>query len=345
MYDSGMLYPDQFTDRLVEQVKRREVVNYVLPVSSCSLGLILLLSTVQAGSKVVMPGFTFSATLQALEWNNLVPVIVDVDDNGQMPPALVEDCLQEHPDVACILPVHMWGNACYVKEYEELRKKTGIPVFFDGAHAFGTSVEDLPVGRFGAATVFSIAATKPVSAGEGGLIVTDDSDLYEFVRHSAFHGLYNSLDTMNKGMNAKIQEFNSILGYHAINMFERTKAIRRARMDEYRRKLQRLPLLPLRIWKPQEEVDPSYKDCVVFTESNELRDALEQFLNQHGVGTKKYFDPAIPDMGSFDGVVHSCDNARKLAATCLTLPLYPALTDSEMEYIITMVRRFFYERS
>ena len=109
-------------------------------------------------------------------------------------------------------------------------------------------------------------------------------------------------------------------------------------MEEYR---QELDTLPLRIWETQEGVDPSYKDCVVFTEDTETREKLEQFLNQNGIGTKRYFDPAIPDMGSFKGVVHSCDNARDLAATCLTLPLYPALTDVEMGYIVATVRRFY----
>ena len=339
MYTSGMLYPGPFTERLVDQVQRYQGVRGVLPVSSCSIGLILLLSTLPAGSKVVMPAFTFSATLQALEWNNLVPVVVDVDADGQMRPDLVEHCLGEHSEISAILAVHMWGNACYVKEYEALREKMGdISLFFDGAHVFGTSVGGVPIGQYGDATVFSIAATKPISAGEGGLIVTQDPALYKFVRHSAFHGLYTSLDTQNKGINGKIQEFNSILAYHAIDMFEKTRAARFARMEEYR---QGLADLPLRIWQTQEGVDPSYKDCVVFTENIETREDLEQHLNGNGIGTKRYFDPAIPDMGSFNGIIHTCSKARDLAATCLTLPLYPALTGAEMDYILSTVRRFY----
>ncbi len=339
MYASGMLYPGPFTDRLVGQVRRYQGLDHVLPVSSCSIGLILLLSTLREGSKVIMPAFTFNATLQALEWNNLIPVVVDVDDNGQMRPDLVEDCLSTFPETSAILPVHLWGNACYVKEYEALRDKVGdISLFFDGAHVFGTSVEGAQVGTYGDATVFSVAATKPVSAGEGGLIVTQDPGLYEFVRHSAFHGLYNSLDTQNKGINGKIQEFNSILAYHAIDIFDKTKTIRRVRMEEYRRELNSLPV---RAWKTQEGVDPSYKDCVIFAENTETRGKLEQFLNQNGIGTKRYFDPAIPDMGSFNGIIHSCDNAQNLSATCLTLPLYPALTDAEMDYILSAVWNFY----
>ncbi len=343
MYVSGMLYPGPYTDRLVVQVQEYQNVEHVLPVSSCSIGLILLLNTLPEGSKVIMPAFTFNATLQALEWNNLLPVAVDVDDDGQMRPDLVEDCLNTFPDTSAILAVHMWGNACYVKEYEELQKKwDNLSLFFDGAHVFGTSVDGAPVGQYGDATVFSIAATKPISAGEGGLIVTQDSNLYENVRHGAFHGCWNSLDTLTqiKGINGKIQEFNSILAYHAIDMFENTKAARRTRMEEYRRELE---TLPLRVWQTQKGVAPSYKDCVIFMEDTEIRGKLELFLNQNGIGTKRYFDPAIPDMGSFNGIDFSSDNARDLAATCLALPLYPALTDEQMEYILSTIRRFYSE--
>ena len=342
MYTSGMLYPGPFTDRLIAQVEKYQGVDHVLPVCSCSIGLILLLSSLSEGSTVIMPAFTFNATLQALEWNNLIPVVVDVDDDGQMRPDLVEDCLNMFPETAAILAVHMWGNACYVKEYEELQTKwDNLALFFDGAHVFGTSIDGVPIGQYGDATVFSVAATKPVSAGEGGLIVTQDPSLYEFVQHSAFHGLHNSLNTQNKGINGKIQEFNSILAYHAIDVFEKTKTIRRARMKEYRRELE---TLPLRVWQTQKGADPSYKDCVIFLEDTEIRGKLELFLNDNGIGTKRYFDPAVPDLGSFNGVVHSCDNARDLAATCLALPLYPALTDEQMEYILSTIRRFYSEK-
>ena len=339
MYTSGMLYPGPFTDRLVEQVQQYQGVDGVLPVSSCSIGLILLLSSLPPCSQVILPAFTFNATLQALEWNNLFPLAVDVDDDGQMRPDMVEDCLKIFPDTAAILPVHMWGNACYVKEYEELQKtRDNLKLFFDGAHVFGTSVDGRPIGQYGDATVFSVAATKPVSAGEGGLIVTQDPNLFEFVQHSASHGLHNSLDTQNKGINGKIQEFNSILAYYAIGIFEKTKAARRDRMEEYRQGLENLPL---RIWQAQQGVDPSYKDCVIFTEDTEIRGKLETFLNQNGIGTKRYFDPAIPAMGSFTGVDFSSVNARHLAATCLSLPLYPDLTDEEMEYILSTIRGFY----
>ncbi len=333
MYESGMLYPSIYTDRLVEQVQQYLGVNHILPVSSCSLALIITLAIVPKGSYVVIPSFTFNATLQALEWNGLHPVTVDVADNGMMDLNALENCLDNTPGIRAVLSVHMWGNLCNVREFERVCHERNVPVFFDGAHIFGS----FDNGSFfpGQATCLSIAATKPVSAGEGGLIATNNPLLFNRYRDISSHGLFNSLDTKERGINGKIQEFNSILAYHAIDQFDKTKSRRRELMEYYRANLTDLPL---RIWETREGVDPSYKDCVVFTDR---RDDLDEFLQSKGIGTKRYFDPSIPDMGSFDGICHSADNSRKLSATCLSLPLYPSLTNDEVAYVVSAVREFY----
>lgn len=338
MYESGMLYPGPYTDRLVQAIEEFCDVQRCLPVSTCSLGLMLMLSRCPKGSKVIMPSFTFNATLQALEWNNLVPVAVDVDDNGQLSVDLVRECLTQDPsNVSAILGVHMWGNLLDTYLFNKLAKEFGIQMFYDGAHVLG-SFDDEAVAP-GTATCFSIAATKPVSAGEGGLIVTNDEQVYLDLRDRAAHGLYNSLDTRVKGVNGKIQEFNSILAYHALQMFDATRARRAQLIGFYRDSFEDLPL---RVWETRQTVNPvSYKDCVVFAQSREERDRLDAFVQSRGIGTKRYFEPAIPDMGSFEGIVHSADNARRLSSICLTLPLYPALTDQEVEYIVRTVREFY----
>jgi dTDP-4-amino-4,6-dideoxygalactose transaminase len=337
MYESGMLYPGPYTDRLIQAIKEFCDVNFCLPVSSCSLGLLFMLSSCPKGSKVIMPSFTFNATLQALEWNDLVPVVVDVDDNGQMDYVSASDAISRHPNVSAILGVHMWGNLLNTFEFNKLAADSGVKMFYDGAHVLG-SFDDESVSP-GTATCFSIAATKPVSAGEGGLIVTNDEEFYLFLQDVSTHGLYGSLDTKVKGMNGKIQEFNSILAYHALQRFDETRA-RRAQIIAFYR--DSFDDLPLRVWETREGVGPvSYKDCVVFARTKLERNQLDAFVQSRGIGTKRYFEPAIPDMGSFNGIVHSAENARVLAATCLTLPLYPALTDEEVEYIVRTVREFY----
>ncbi len=350
MYSSGMLYPDFYTERLVDAVKSYCDVKFVQPVSSCSMGLILLLNTLSKGSKVLIPAFTFNATLQAVEWNDLTPVVIDVTDDGQMDKELAESYFDEmgapsyDPDfnhnVGAIMPVHMWGNLCDTSYYRDLHHMFDVPVFYDGAHVLGSFgseqiVRDKRRVVPGQATVFSIAATKPISAGEGGLVVTNDVDYYSQVRDAAFHGYYGSLDTRVRGTNGKIQEFNSILAYHSLGRADSVKTRRRELMEFYR---SGFIDLPLRIWEPREPVSPMYKDCVLFTDQ---RDALSGHMQQRGIGTKQYFTPAVPDMGSFKGEVHSADNARKLAATCLTIPLYPSLTDNDAEYIVKVVKDFY----
>ena len=346
MFDSGMLYPGKYTDRLVESMKTYLQVEHIMPVNSCSSGLMILVALLYrlgrklspSQGKIIIPGFTFNATLQAVQWGGYTPVCIDVDDNGQLRPDLVREYLRQHQDVAAVMPVHMWGNACYPEEYDQLHQEFGIPVFFDGAHVLGTNYKGVSLANFGSAVVFSIAATKPLSAGEGGLICTNDRQIFEDSRHVTFHGLFNSLDTRLPGLNAKTQEFNSIVAFHALKKFDKTRATRAAILDFYR---EALAGLPLRVWKAREGVDASYKDCVIFAESRVVRDALELHLNVQGVGTKRYFDPAVPDMGYFNGIDAGCENSRKLSDQCLTIPLYPALTRGELDYVVSTIRDFY----
>lgn len=339
MFETGMLYPGKYTDRLVERVKQYCGVNYVMPVNSCSTGLIILLGILKHRGEVLIPGFTFNATLQAVQWAGHTPVCIDVDDNGQMRPDLVEEYLRtKGNNVVAVMPVHMWGNACYPEEYDRIAQDYHVPVMFDGAHVFGTTFNGVSLANFGTAVCFSIAATKPLSAGEGGLICTNQQHVFEYARHATFHGLFNSLDTFIVGLNGKIQEFNSILAYHAMGKFAATRERRAFLLELYRKQLADLPV---RVWETREGVDASYKDCVIFVESRPVRDALEAYLNNAEVGTKRYFDPAVPDMGYFGGIDTGCDNSRRLANTCLTLPLYPALTESELSYVVDRIRAYF----
>lgn len=338
MYESGMLYPGKYTQRLEQKVAAFTGVSNVQAVSSCSMGLVLVMNLLPPRSEVIIPSFTFKSTLQALEWCGHTPVVVDVDDNGQMYPELAADALEEYPDAAAVLPVHMWGNACYPVEFEELCLEEGPFLFFDGAHALGTTYKGKHLAHFGNGTVYSIAVTKPVSAGEGGLVVTRDLWVYEQVRDGAAHGLAGSLDTRMRGMNGKIQEFNSILAFHALETITDTRQRRAEIMNQYRKGLEGLPI---RMWKEQEGVEACHKDCVIFTETRLERNRLEAYLGQQGIGTKRYFDPAVPDMGSFRGVIHSAENGRKLADTCLAIPLYPTLKYEEVEFVISTIRNYF----
>jgi dTDP-4-amino-4,6-dideoxygalactose transaminase len=339
MYQSEMLYPSTFTGRLEERIKDMCGVSYTHAVSSCSLALVLLMNLMPRGSKVIIPSFTFSATLEALEWAGQIPLVVDVDRNGQLDYNLVAQALREHTDVSAILPVHMWGNACHPEVFENIAAEFGVRLFFDAAHNLGTIYKGRHIGTYGHATAHSIAATKPISAGEGGLVLTNYQWVDVGVRDGAAHGLVGKLDTRIRGINGKIQEFNSILALHALDRFDETKNRRREIIEQYRLAFKASP--DVRVWQNVDEVDPMYKDCVIFVEDMSTRAALEKHLNTNGIGTKRYFDPAVADMGSFKGIVHSTKVGRELSQRCLTIPLYPALTNEDVQHIIGTIRSFF----
>lgn len=340
-YNNGWLgVPGKFTDRFEAAIKEYIGVRHVITVNNCSNALIAMLAHIPDGSKVIIPAYTFRATLQALEWNRLIPVVVDVDLVGNLSTSKVELAFLEEygNDIKAILAVHIFGNPCYPRELEEIAAVNNVELFFDGAHAFGAMVNDVRIGNFGRAEAFSIAVTKPLAAGEGGIITTNDDSIAERVTNVIWHGLYGSLDTRYSGLNGHIQEINSIIGYYGLKNLDINLKRRRYLAQVYCESFT-AGLNGLIECVDTEEIDGSaVKDFVIHTNK---RNELIEYLNNNGIETKKYFYPAIPDMGTFNGIIHSAAVARRLANECVALPLYCSLTDKEQNYIINKIKGFF----
>jgi len=126
--------------------------------------------------EVIVPSFTFVATVHALRWLGITPVFCDIDPRTHnIDPAKVEALITSR--TTGILGVHVWGRPCDVESLEMIARRRRIVLLFDAAHAFACSRRGRMVGSFGDAEVFSFHATKFVNAFEGGAVVTNESDL------------------------------------------------------------------------------------------------------------------------------------------------------------------------
>ncbi|MHA2065181.1 MAG: DegT/DnrJ/EryC1/StrS family aminotransferase, partial [Candidatus Thorarchaeota archaeon] len=223
-YESGMLAPSVFTDRFKKAVEEHLGVKHAVMFSNCSDAMMCLVGYIgrlTQKKRVIIPNFTFASTWQAVDWNGMTAVLVDTDDRGLMDPQSVESALLRSGPVACILAVHMFGEPAYVEELQELALQYGTTVIYDSAHGLGSLYKDKPLGGWGMAEVFSIGTTKPLSAGEGGILTTNDDQLAEAMHRAAMHGhKYGELDVEVRSLNGRIQEINSIMGYHALQKLE-----------------------------------------------------------------------------------------------------------------------------
>ena len=169
-----------------------------MAVSSCTAGLHLALAAlgIGPGDEVILPTFTFCSTANVVVHLGARPVLVDVGGDGNLTLAKVEEAVT--PQTRAIIPVHYGGQACDLAPLYSFAESQNIPLVEDAAHAAGSSYQDQKVGSdtlaadYPALTrvvVFSFYATKNLTTGEGGMVVTSDAALADKVRLLSLHGM------------------------------------------------------------------------------------------------------------------------------------------------------------
>ena len=171
--------------KLEQEMARRSQVRYALAVNSGTTALLAALVGlgVGAGDEVIVPGFTFVASISSIVYAGAVPVLAEVDRTLNLDPEDVRSKIT--PRTKAIMAVHMMGNLARLDELKAIADEHDLFLIEDCAQAFGASYKGRPVGSIGDVGTFSFNVYKTVTAGDGGMIVTDDDDLYR--RCFAFH--------------------------------------------------------------------------------------------------------------------------------------------------------------
>lgn len=352
-YERGMLAPSRYTYRLENKLQEYLNVKHVVAFSNCSDAMMCLvgyLGDLTGKKKVIIPGFTFAATWQAVDWNGMEAVVADTDESGLIDVDHVKRLLTKHgQDVAAILAVHMFGHPPDIEFLQELALKYKTYLIFDAAHGMGTLYNGQRLGNSGLAEVFSIGTTKTLAAGEGGILTTNDSQLAEAMRMAAMHGhKQGELDVEVKSLNGRIQEINSIIAYHGLEELDDSINQRIKSAMYYNKHLKNVPRL--RLWSRDIDVRPSYKDYTIFLDSPQVptkelcsfRDRVVEKLAIRQVPTKRYYYPAVPDLFCFKGVECGFDTypvCRRLSAGCISLPFFTGITEEQQNYVIETLKK------
>jgi dTDP-4-amino-4,6-dideoxygalactose transaminase len=334
------------------QAFEREASAYLgceaVAVSSGTLGLIFALQALglQRGQKVAIPSFTFMATGQAVLYAGGVPVFVEIGDDLTIDVDDLCSVLARHPDIACILAVHMYGLPCDTERVEATatathsRQGDRIPVLYDAAHAFGARRDGKPVGGFGAAEVFSLSATKVLVAVEGGMVSSADSTLIQTIRSARNYGIGRPYDATRAGVNGKMSEFHAAIGLYNLRRLDTLMATRRALADYY---LQRLATDTAFRTPPQSpSVVHTFKDFTVLMPHGHEGDRgrVAGYLESEGIETRAYFSPPVHRQEYFarfsDRPLPRTDAA---SASVLTLPFATSMTEAEVDYVVARLAR------
>ena len=354
---SGWLTTGTKTHELEAAVAAYVGMPHAVAVSSCTaaLHLALIAAGVGPGDEVVTSPYTFVATGEAILYLGAKPVFVDVEHGTKnLNPELLAPAVTLR--TRAIVPVSIAGHPCRSAEILAVAKRHAIPVIEDAAHSLTARIGDVPVGRQADVTCFSFYATKGVTAGEGGMVVTARAEWADRVRRLSLHGLsseawsrYESggwweYDVTELGYKYNLTDIQGALALAQMARAESMRARREAIAARYSAAFE--PVRELRVPKVatgMRHAGHLYQIEVVEDVLEGIRDrnALAKALREDGIGTSVHFKPLhlFPwyqrTLGLRPGQFPSAENCY---ARTLSLPIWPDMTDADVDRVAERVR-------
>lgn len=340
---TGMLTKGRYLRAFEEQMAEHLGVRHAVGVSSCTLGLLLTYHGLGLAGEVLVPSFTFMATVHPLRWLGLEPIFVEIDPRTwNMDPAAAEAAIGER--TTAIVAVHNFGNPAPVAELEAIAAKHALKLVFDAAHGAGARYRARPVGGFGDAEVLSLSPTKLLVAGEGGIVATNDDGLAEHIRLGREYGNPGDYGSDFPGLNARLPEFNALLGLRSLQMLDENAERRNQVAVAFRERLGRLPGLTFQQVDPRDRC--SYKDFSLLVDEERFglsRDELAAALRAESIDTRKYHHPPVHTHRSYRGQYARWRDALPVtddvARRSLSLPIWSHMDASTVAGICLGVER------
>jgi dTDP-4-amino-4,6-dideoxygalactose transaminase len=299
---------------------------------TAALSIMMQAAGIQPGDEVIVPAHTFVASALAVIHAGARPVCVDVTrDTGLIDPDAVQDAVG--PRTTAILAVHLYGQACAVGALREIAQSNGLVLLEDAAQAHGATYLDERVGSLGTAAAFSFYPSKNLGAlGDAGAICTDDDELAATARKLRDLGRDADSAHVVAGYNERLDGVQAaFLGVKLAHVDEWT-AQRRAAAAHYDETLaDRVEVLEQR-----PETPCTYHLYPIRVHE---REQLAAHLAQHGIASGVHYPVAVPDQPALaeHPAPAPAPVARDWAARELSIPLFPGITEAELEQVTSAV--------
>ena len=336
--------------KLEEGLAKYLNVKYCLAFNSgtSALHAVLLAYGIGPGDEVIVPSFTFIATANAALFVGAKPVFADIEEKTfGLDTADVEKKITSR--TKAIMPIHYGGSPCMIDELKLLADKHKLPLIEDAAEALGAEVKGIKVGSIGDTAILSFCQNKLITTGEGGAVVTNSTDTYEKLKLIRSHGrLENAnyfdttayMDYISLGYNFRLSNINAALGLAQLDKLPKLIEMRRenARLfDSVLSSINKIitPFSPTGFL----HVYQMYTIRV----PRELRDGLMQHLTKAGIMSKVFFYPVHKTHFYKNQLKYDCalPVTERLSAEVLTLPMYPSLSEAEINLITSEIVDYF----
>jgi dTDP-4-amino-4,6-dideoxygalactose transaminase len=312
---------------------------HAVAVSSCTSGLILAFAALEfpEGAEVVVPSFTFAATVEAVAWNRLVPVYVDcLPGTMTIDPDEVVKAIGKKTAAVC--PVNIFGLPPDLDSLNYVSAKYGIPLVFDSAQGLGATFREKQTGGFGVCEVFSLSPTKVITAIEGGLVTTNDQRLAEKIRCMRDYGKGpDGEDMVFNGLSARMSELHGAVGLLGLRDAKRLISARLRLIERYRVHAAELPGCRVQEFPDDRTSSGNYFTLLIGNEAKLDRDSVQERLESCHIQTKRYFHPPVHIQTAFrtrpHRIIGDLPNSWSASRESLALPLYAHLTDRQQDRV------------
>ena len=303
-----------------------------------ALHVAMRLLDVSPGDEVITTPYTFIATSWAISYCGAKPVYVDIDPaTFNLDPKLIEQAIT--PKTKAVLPVHLYGQPFDVDAVAAICKKHNLPYVEDAAQAHGAKYKGKSIGTFGAVSCFSFYPAKNLGAcGEGGALVTNDAALAARAKSLREHGSTVRYHHDEVGYNYRLEGIQgAVLGVKLKHLARWTRERQRV-AARYAKLLADTPLQLPKVTAGNESA------WHLYTVRAPRRDELKKFLDENKIGNAVHYPMPLHLQKAYAQLGHKAGDfpvAEQASREVLSLPMFPELTDAQIQRVAEVVRSFF----
>lgn len=325
-------------------------VDHAISMNSCTSALQLAIIANEIKGEVIIPSFTWVATANAVETSGATPVFADIiETTAMIDPESIEAAIT--PQTEAVILVHFGGSSANLDEISAICKTHNLLLIEDSAETIGGKYKDKFTGSFGLGC-FSFFPTKNFTTGEGGMLTTNDSHLATKVRALIGHGINKSTYERElsrhpwiraasyAGYNFRLSNILAALGVEQFQKLDMMNDLRRTHASFYNSELSGIE--EIRFMHIPDYVYHVYQMYTIRVD-NKLRTEFIMYLRERGVEASVHFDPPVHLQPfyrtKFPNV--SLPSTEKLASEIVSLPIFPGITQEQLDYVVDNIKTFF----
>ena len=314
---------------------------HAVAVSSCTAALHLtqVALGIGRGDEVIVPSLTFSATANSALVTGATPVFADIAsaDDWTLDPA--DAARRITPRTKAVIAVHYGGHPADMAALGTVCRDAGVTLIEDACHGLGGSLDGRAMGALGAAGCFSFYSNKVITTGEGGMVTTDDADLALHIAKLRSHGMTATAidrvrgafdyEVTEAGFNYRLDDLRAAVGLAQVDRLAVKLARRRDLVRLYCARLASIPGLSVPNFGGRGE--PANYLMTVLLDGGD-REAVRRRLQERGIQTSVHYHP-VHLFAHYRHVAERLPITESVAARTITLPLYPRLQESDVDYV------------